>query len=135
MKKIIAFCVIAVIVIVSGICAFKYFFSSKTSISEGSTVTIQCVNKKVTDVSEKDAKELYNMLNDKELYYDSGLACPFRDDFCIKFDNGISKDTFYISGEGCGSIKYRKKYFSLSNSQTEKLENILNKYNITYPVL
>ncbi|MCI5599085.1 MAG: hypothetical protein MR360_07225, partial [Ruminococcus sp.] len=79
MKKIIAFNVIAVIVIVSGICAFKYFFSSKTSISEGSTVTIQCVNKKVTDVSEKDAEELYNMLNDKELYYDSGLACPFRD--------------------------------------------------------
>lgn len=70
------------------------------------------------------------MLNDKEVYYDSGLACPFRDDF-----GGISKDTFYISGEGCGSIKYRKKYFSLSNSQTKKLENILNKYNITYPVL
>lgn len=111
MKKIIAFYVIAVIVIVSGVCAFIYFFPSKTNISNDSTVTIQCVNKKVTDVSEKDAKELYNMLNDKEVHYDSGLACPFRDDFCIKFDNGISKDIFYISGEGCGSIKYRKVYF------------------------
>lgn len=90
---------------------FYIFLPIKTGISNDSTVTIQCVNKKVTDVSKKDAEELYNMLNDKELYYDSGLACPFRDDFCIKFDNGISKDTFYISGEGCGSIKYRKKYF------------------------
>lgn len=119
----------------SGVCAFIYFFPSKTGISDNSTVTIQCVNKTVTDVSEKDAKELYNMLNDKEVHYDSGLACPFRDDFCIIFDGDIFKDTFYISGEGCGSIKYRKKYFSLSNSQTKKLENILNKYNITYPVL
>lgn len=110
---------IAVIVIVSGACAFIYFFPSKTDISDNSTVTIQCVNKTVTDVSEKDAKELYNMLNDKEVHYDSGLACPFRDDFCITFNGGISKDTFYISGEGCGSIKYRKKYFSLSNSQTK----------------
>lgn len=126
---------IAVIVIVSGACAFIYFFPSKTDISDNSTVTVQCVNKTVTDVSEKDAKELYNMLNDKEVHYDSGLACPFRDDFCITFNGGISKDNFYISGEGCGSIKYRKKYFSLSNSQTKKLENILNKYNITYPVL
>ena len=126
---------VAVIVIVSGVCAFIYFFPSKTGISDNSTVAIQCVNKTVTDVSEKDAKELYNMLNDKEVHYDSGLACPFRDDFCITFNGGISKDTFYISGEGCGSIKYRKKYFSLSNSQTKKLENILNKYNITYPVL
>ncbi len=135
MKKIIAFYVVAVMVIVSGVCTFIYFFPSKTGISDNSTVAIQCVNKTVINVSEKDAKELYNMLNDKELHYDSGLACPFRDDFCITFDNGISKETFYISGEGCGSIKYRKKSFSLSNTQTEKLENILNKYNITYPVL
>lgn len=126
---------IAVIVIVSVVCAFIYFFPSKTGISDNSTITIQCVNKTVTDVSEKDAKELYNMLNDKEVHYDSGLACPFRDDFCITFNGGISIVTFYISGEGCGSIKYREKYFSLSNSQTKKLENILNKYNITYPVL
>ncbi len=76
----------------------------KTNISNDSTVTIQCVNKKVTDVSEKDAKELYNMLNDKEVHYDSDLACPFRDDFCITFNGGIS-------GEGCGSIKYRKSIF------------------------
>lgn len=135
MKKVIAFYVVAVIVIVSGVCTFKYFFPSKTNISNDSTVTIQCVNKTVTDVSEKDAKELYNMLNDKEVHYDSGLACPFRDDFCIKFDNGISKDTFYISGEGCGSIKYKEKYIFLSDTKTEKLKNILNKYNITYPVL
>lgn len=79
----------------------------KTNISNDSTVTIQCVNKKVTDVSEKDA----NRLNDKEVHYDSGLTCPFRDDFCITFNGGISKDTFYISGEGCGSIKYRKSIF------------------------
>nr|WP_300409026.1 hypothetical protein [uncultured Ruminococcus sp.] len=39
------------------------------------------------------------MLNDKEVHYDSGLACPFRNDFCITFNGGISKDTFYISGE------------------------------------
>lgn len=102
---------IAVIVIVSGVCAFIYFFPSKTGISDNSTVTIQCVNKTVTDVFEKDAKELYNMLNDDEVYYDSGLACPFRDDFCITFNGGISKDTFYISGEGRGSIKYRKSIF------------------------
>lgn len=130
-----AFYVIAVIVIVSGVCTFIYFFPSKTSISDDSTVTIQCVNKAVNNVSEKDAKELYNMLNDKEVHYDSGLACPFRDDFCIKFDNGISKDTFYISGEGCGSIKYKEKYIFLSDTKTEKLKNILNKYNITYLVL
>ena len=30
------------------------------------------------------------MLNDKEVHYDSGLACPFRDDFCITFNGGIS---------------------------------------------
>lgn len=90
---------------------FYIFLPIKTGISNDSTVAIQCVNKKVTDVSEKDAKELYNILNDKELYYDSGLACPFRDDFCITFNGGISKDTFYISGDGCGSIKYRKKVF------------------------
>lgn len=74
------------------------------------------------------------MLNDKEVYYDSGLACPFRDDFCITFNGGISKDTFYISGEGCGSIKYRKSIF-LYQIPKQKLENILNKYNVTYPVL
>ena len=97
MKKVIAFYVVAVIVIVSGVCTFIYFFPSKTGINDDSTVDIQCVNKTVTDVSKKDAKELYNMLNDKEVHYDSGLACPFRDDFCIIFDGGISKDTFYIS--------------------------------------
>ncbi|MDD5890260.1 MAG: hypothetical protein PUC69_06585 [Ruminococcus sp.] len=43
------------------------FLPIKTGISNDSTVTIQCVNKKVTDISEKDAEELYNMLNDKEL--------------------------------------------------------------------
>lgn len=102
---------VAVIIIVSGVCAFIYFFPSKTDISDNSTVAIQCVNKTVTDVSEKDTKELYNMLNDKEVHYDSDLACPFRDDFCITFNGGISKDTFYISGEGCGSIKYRKSIF------------------------
>lgn len=90
---------------------FYIFLPIKTGISDNSTVAIQCVNKKVTDISEKDAKELYNMLNDKELHYDSGLACPFRNDFCITFNGGISKDTFYISGEGCGSIKYRKSIF------------------------
>lgn len=90
---------------------FYIFLPIKTGISDNSTVAIQCVNKKVTDVSEKDAKELYNRLNDKEVHYDSGLACPFRNDFCITFNGGISKDTFYISGEGCGSIKYRKKVF------------------------
>lgn len=74
------------------------------------------------------------MLNDKEVHYDSGLACPFRDDFCITFNGGISKDTFYISGEGRGSIKYRKSIF-LYQIPKQKLENILNKYNITYPVL
>nr|WP_300409028.1 hypothetical protein [uncultured Ruminococcus sp.] len=47
---------VAVIVIVSGVCAFIYFFPSKTGNSNDSTVTIQCVNKTVTDVSEKDAK-------------------------------------------------------------------------------
>lgn len=125
---------VAVIVIVSGVCAFIYFFPSKTDISDNSTVAIQCVNKTVTDVSEKDAKELYNMLNDKEVHYDSGLACPFRDNFCITFNGGISKDTFYISGEGRGSIKYRKSIF-LYQIPKQKLENILNKYNITYPVL
>ena len=90
---------------------FYIFLPIKTGISNDSTVAIQCVNKKVTDVSEKDAKELYNILNYKEFYYDSGLTCNFIDDLCIKFNGGISKDTFYISGEGCGSIKYRKKVF------------------------
>ena len=61
MKKVIAFYVVAVIVIVSGVCAFIYFFSSKTGISDNSTVAIHCVNKTVTDVSEKDAKELYKV--------------------------------------------------------------------------
>ena len=135
MKKVIAFYVIAVIVIVSGVCAFIYFFPSKTDISDNSTVTIQCVNRTVKDVSKKDTKELYNMLNDEGVHYDSGLACPFRDDFCITFNGGIFKDTFYISGEGCGSIKYREKYIFLSDTKTEKLKNVLNKYNITYPVL
>lgn len=50
MKRIIAFYVIAVIVIVSGVCAFIYFFPSKTGIGDNSTVAIQCVNKKVTFV-------------------------------------------------------------------------------------
>ena len=96
MKKIIAFYVVAVIVIVSGICAFKYFFSSKTSISEGSTVTIQCVNKKVTDVSEKDAKELYNMLDEERLHYIGAMVLGLNDAL-VELTGAIAGVTFALA--------------------------------------
>ena len=63
-----------------------------------------------------------------ELYNDEP-SCGFDKNISIKFDN----DYYCIACDSCGIVKFKDKYFNISNSERSKVEKIFKKYGGTFP--
>lgn len=83
-----------------------------------------------TELSSEHLKEITNMFNNKELYFDSP-SCGFSENVSVKIDN----QTFCIANDMCGMIYLREanKYFAVSKSDSILLRDILEQYGFSFP--
>lgn len=133
--KIIILTIIIVLLTVSIFCV-NDLFVSKTKINNNSVATLnydfQDTNNLVY-LTQEDKAQICRMFNDKDLFYDSGISCPFSDHLSISFGTGIYKDTFYPACDGCNTIKYKFKIFHLTEKEGEEFKDILEKYGVIFP--
>ena len=71
-----------------------------------------------------------DIFNKKKLYFDEP-SCGFDKNISIKFDN----DYYCIACDSCGIVKFKDKYFNISNSERRKVEKIFKKYGGTFPCI
>ncbi len=69
-----------------------------------------------------------DIFNKKKLYFDEP-SCGFDKNISIKFDN----DYYCIASDSCGIVKFKDKYFNISNSERSKIEKIFKKYGGEFP--
>lgn len=79
-------------------------------------------------LSDEDAKKCVDMFAGKWCFIDNP-SCEFEDDTFVQI--GINK--FQPACDGCAIVKNGNKYFTLSETERATLDEILNKYDITFP--
>ena len=85
-----------------------------------------------SEMDEKDVQEIKALFSGKALFYDEIPSCGFGDDVKITFD-GIH--VFQLGCDRCGSVRDVDKdgYFGLSESEAERLFELLAKYGFYFP--
>lgn len=81
-------------------------------------------------LTEAESNIVRDIFNKKELYNDEP-SCGFDKNISIKFDN----DYYCIACDSCGIVKFKDKYFNISNSERSKVEKIFKKYGGTFPCI
>ena len=83
-----------------------------------------------TELSSEHLKEITNMFNNKELYFDSP-SCGFSENVSVKIDN----QTFCIANDMCDIIyiKESNKIFYIGDTDNERLRDILEQYGFSFP--
>ena len=127
MKKVFSLCIVITIVFLLTAC------SSAVKIKEDSVGIAKFKYEDVnieTELSSEHLKEITNMFNNKELYFDSP-SCGFSENVSVKIDN----QTFCIANDMCGMIYLREanKYFAVSKSDSILLRDILEQYGFSFP--
>lgn len=79
-------------------------------------------------MSKDDSQTIINIINSNECHNDNP-SCGF--DGNISFSFGT--DTFLPACDGCPIIKYRTKYFNVSESEIEQIHNIMAKHGAKFP--
>ena len=120
MKRCIIF--IFVIVFVFGLSACNKEPVSGTTVFYG----------KESVLTNEDASDLYDLFTGRILYHDNP-SCGFGEEVSVSFNDG--ERTFYVAMDTCPIIydKNNDKYFSISESEQERLYAILEKYGFSFP--
>ncbi len=131
-EKIIAICLFALTVI--GIFTFIYCNPSRVDLSlyNDAEVVFWYGDKNIKEkVSAEDAKILKGILHGKnELYWDNP-SCGFNDFVSIRFGNNI----FSPACDNCNTIRYRNKYFYLSDKEMRQVRRIMQKHGAHFPCI
>ena len=127
MKKVFSLCIVITIVFLLTAC------SSAVKIKEDSVGIAKFKYEDVnieTELSSEHLKELTNMFNNKELYFDSP-SCGFSENVSVKIDN----QTFCIANDMCDIIYIREsnKIFYIGDTDNERLRDILEQYGFSFP--
>lgn len=87
----------------------------------------------IEKISREDLTSIKNILDKKELYRDNP-SCGFDENISIKLDNDA---LLLIARDGCPIIYYKNedKYFTLSETEKEKLHEILIQYGMEFPCI
>ena len=115
-KKLSAIC-LCIIMIFSAALLSSCIFSEKVRISEDlkGSIKFKYNDKNInTQMDKEDSDAVVDILNNKE---------------CFTFGT----DTFMVACDGCSIIKYHNKYFNVSDSEIEKIHNIMVKYGAVFP--
>lgn len=134
-EKIITYGLIGLTII--GITTFFYYNPSKVNISNKSEADIifkfddgyQAINIH-QKLNKNDLSTIKKILNNKETYWDKPMSV-FDENICLRFGN----DAFLIAREGGSVIKYRNKYFELSDIELKQLHSVMEKYGAFFPCL
>lgn len=87
-------------------------------------------------ISSKDETQIRDVFNNKILYKDRP-SCGFSEDVSIRFNDSTSNESlvFCIACDGCPKIYLVQsdKYFTISEKDRYKLDDILREYGVTFP--
>ena len=85
----------------------------------------------VSDLSDGDAEALKAIFDGKKLFRDEP-SCGFSEEVSVRFGGS---DTFCIARDTCPIIywKEKDKYFRISESEKERLYNLLKPYGAFFP--
>lgn len=126
------FYIIGVIVIASLLAFVLYnFYPSKINISDNASAKIIYVygDENIDKpLNKDDALIIKDIFNGKELFRDNP-SCGFDTNISLRFDNSI----FSVACDGCPIIKYKNRYFNVSESQIKQIHNIMKKYGAQFP--
>lgn len=81
-------------------------------------------------LNKEDMLIIKEIFNGKELFRDNP-SCGFDENISLCFDN----ITFTVACDGCPIIKYKNKYFYVSEIELEQIHNIMKKYGAKFPCI
>lgn len=131
MKKKLFYIVVCVVIVFLLVFNFCGCYPIKINISDNAAAKIVY---KYDDenidrpLNEDDALIIRDIFNGKELFRDNP-SCGFDTNISLRFDNSI----FSVACDGCSIIKYKNRYFNLSETQIEQIHNIMKKYGAHFP--
>lgn len=80
------------------------------------------------DLTKQESDKIYKIFDNSPLAYDSP-SCGFTDSVSIKY----GFDTFEIACDDCGIVKYKNKYFNVSDTQIEEIHKIMVAHGAHFP--
>lgn len=134
-RTVLGLIIIALLVVV-GVFIFTNVFETKTNTSKSAEFTMTFDYNDthiITDISKEDSARIVEILNDGEMFFDSGLSCGFGDHMKFTINNSLFGDTFYPACDGCDIVKYKFKNINLSNKTGAELRSVLRKYGASFP--
>lgn len=137
-KKLLIIITIFTTVLILTIVSLNWLFLSQVNINMDSIAKLEFKydEKFVSAEFTKDEeKNILNIFNNKDLYFDPGISCEFNDNISIRIGKGVFEDTFYLACDGCDVVKYKGKVFYLSKTEGNQIKEILKNYNVTFPCL
>lgn len=129
-KKLSAIC-LCIIMIFSAAILSSCIFSDTVNIPDDSQGSIKFIyiDKNInTQMDKQDSDEVISIFNNRKCYFDNP-SCGFDENISLSFGT----NTFLVACDGCSIIKYHNKYFNVSNSEIEKIHNIMVKYGAVFP--
>ena len=133
-KKILLGILLLLVGVAFGTALWYFFFSGITSIPSDSAVLVyKYADKDIrVNLSEEESATLKKMFNHKFVGHDMP-SCGFDDDISIQFGEEIFKPA--LDNDPIIGTKDSELYFGISDSEREKMNNILKKYEATFPAL
>lgn len=132
-KNLVISIVVVVVVFVVAMILFNTVFCFNVGKVNASTASFSYLSDEevVTgSLSEEDSKIIADIFSNEDIVYDSGNSCTFEDKVSITFGEGLFAQKFYPSLDGAHTIKYKGKYFYLSDNTAKKLISVLKKYGM-----
>lgn len=133
MKKLCCFCACVLLGVMILTIFVSCSFSETVNISNYSQCNITFIysDKNISEpMCEKDSNDILNIFNGRECYKDNP-SCGFDENISLSF----GKDKFLIACDGWPIIKYKGKFFNVSESEIEKLHKIMEKYSANFPCI
>lgn len=128
-KKYVIIILLVLALLLGGFLMFN-IFATKTNISAENASLVFVYNGKEinSQLSNEESILLKNIFNNKRLYSDNP-SCGFTENVSICFDDLV----FCIACDDCAIIRLENKYFKISKSDRETVNQIFEKYGGAFP--
>ena len=121
--------IVGAVAVIGVVAILLQFLPSYVAIFSAGNATV-----KSTFVSEQlndeDTQALKDILSGKWSYIDSP-SCGFNEEITVEFGDSV----FMPACDGCAIVKHGNKYITLSKYERDKLDDILSKYGILFPIV